>query len=142
MPQNQLTTFNKEKLTITVHTHRGELVIGKDDVEISFFSGGPGGQNVNKNQNGVRVIYKIPVEFLRPAQKTREIVTRCINQRKREQNIIVAFEQLAEKLGRYFYTPPARKRTRTPRSAKEKRLTSKKLLSQKKQGRQSLKHEL
>jgi ribosome-associated protein len=120
--------IDRENLKITVHLVEGkDLVIGKYDIEISYFSGGPGGQNVNKNMNGVRLIYRIPTEYIRGGQKTRELVTRSINQRKKEQNIAQAFEQLADKIRRYFYVQPQRKKTRTPKSAKEKRIHGKKM---------------
>jgi len=134
--------FDREKMTFTASLPEGELKISKEDLEISFFSGGPGGQNVNKNQNGVRLIYRIPEEFRRTAQKTRELVTRSMGQRSREQNLTQAFSQLAEKLRRYFYVRPERKSTRVPKKSKEKRLHDKKFRSQKKQSRQSPKHDL
>ncbi len=135
-------TFDRDSLTITAALPEGKLEIKKDDVEISFFSGGPGGQNVNKNQNGVRLIYQIPDEYRRSAQKTRELVTRSIGQRSREQNLAQAFSQLTDKLRRYFYVQPERKKTRIPKKSKEKRLHDKKLQSQKKQSRQNAKAEL
>jgi ribosome-associated protein len=126
--ENDFVEIDRENLKITVHLRGGkDLVIGKYDIEISYFSGGPGGQNVNKNMNGVRLIYRIPTGHLRGGQKTRELVTRSINQRKKEQNIAQAFEQLADKLRRYFYVQPQRKKTRTPKSAKEKRIHGKKM---------------
>jgi ribosome-associated protein len=135
--------IDRENLKITVHLGGGkDLVIGKYDIETSYFSGGPGGQNVNKNMNGVRLIYRIPAEYVRGGQKTRELVTRSINQRKKEQNVTLAFEQLADKIRRYFYVQPQRKKTRTPKSAKEKRMHGKKLKGRKKELRRSPKDEL
>jgi ribosome-associated protein len=126
--EKDLVEIDRENLKIIVHLGGGkDLVIGKYDIETSYFSGGPGGQNVNKNMNGVRLIYRIPNEYVRGGQKTRELVTRSINQRKKEQNVTLAFEQLADKIRRYFYVQPQRKKTRTPRSAKEKRMYGKKM---------------
>lgn len=133
--------FDREKLTIIVHLQSGNnLIIGKNDVEISYFSGGPGGQNVNKNMNGVRLIYRIPEEYRMNALKTREIVTRSISQRKREQNLDLAFEQLAHKVRRYFYVKPERRKTRVPKSATEKRLSGKKMHGRKKELRGAVKN--
>lgn len=137
-----LITFDRANLIITVNLSKGDLVIKKDDVQISYFSGGPGGQNVNRNMSGVRIIYHIPDEHRKPFAKTREIVTRSINQRKKEQNLIQAFGQLAQKLNRYFYVKPTRKKTKTPRRAKEKRLKGKKMKSLKKQSRQKVSGEV
>jgi ribosome-associated protein len=125
--------FDRDKLTITVHLEDGStLVVGKDDVKMTAFSGGPGGQNVNKNMNGVRLTYHIPEERRSNAKKTRELVTKSIRQRKREQNVTQAFEQLADKIRRYFEVKPERKETKTPKKEKEKRLKDKKMQSQKK----------
>lgn len=134
--------FDSDGLKITVHLDGGkDMVIGKNDVEISYFSGGPGGQNVNKNMNGVRLIYRIPEAYLRASQKTRELVTKSMGQRKKEQNVTQAFEQLADKIRRYFYIQPERKKTRTPRAAKEKRIHGKKLRGRTKGLRGAVKNE-
>ena len=134
--------FDSDSLKITVHLDDGkDLVIGKHNVEISYFSGGPGGQNVNKNMNGVRLIYQIPENLRMGTQKTRELVTRAMCQRKKEQNVTQAFEQLADKIRRYFYVQPERKKTRTPKSAKEKRIHGKKLRGRTKELRKTFKDE-
>ncbi len=131
--------LDKDKLLITVKLDDGGmLVIGKDDVDISSFSGGPGGQNVNRNMVGVRLIYRIPEDYLSAAKKTRELVTKSMSQRSHEQNMLQAFRQLADKVRRYFYVQPERKKTKTPKRAKEKRLSNKKMQSQKKQSRKKV----
>jgi len=120
--------YDRQTSQITVRLRGGrELRITPDQVSISFFSGGPGGQNVNKNQNGVRLIYNIPGDCLNSFQKTRQLVTRSINQRSREQNMREAYDQLAEKVKWYFYVPPKRTKTRIPRGSKENRLQNKKM---------------
>ena len=134
--------FDREKFTIVVHLQGGnDLIIGKNDVEISYFSGGPGGQNVNKNMNGVRLIYRIPEEFRMNVLKTQELVSRSISQRKREQNLALAFEQLAYKARRYFYVKPERKQTHIPKSVTEKRLSGKKMHGRKKELRDAVRGE-
>ena len=50
--QQSLVTSNRDKLTITVHLPGGDLIIEKKDISMSYFSGGPGGQNVNRNKIG------------------------------------------------------------------------------------------
>lgn len=120
--------YDREKQLVTIETDgKGILRISPEEVHISYFSGGPGGQNVNKNVNGVRLIYNIPEGYLNAFQKTRQLVTRSISQRSREQNMKIAFDQLAEKLSRYFYVPPKRRQTKIPKGSKVKRLQSKKL---------------
>lgn len=137
--ENNLVEFDRKSFIITVRPDgEGELVIKKDDVQISYFSGGPGGQNVNRNLKGVQLIYHIPDSHRRTAFRTQQLVTRVIGRRSLHHNIETAFEQLAKKLQSYFYVPPIRKATKTPKRAKEKRLQSKKIQSLKKESRQKI----
>lgn len=122
---------NKEAFSIT-----------PDDVSVSFFSGGPGGQNVNKNINGVQMIYHIPEERLNVFQKTRQLVSRSIGQRSRDQNMKQAFDQLAEKAKRYFYVFPERKETKIPERSKKKRLQNKKMRGKVKQDRKRVDYQI
>lgn len=131
--------FDDENRLITVRPgDKPELKVTPEDVVISYFSGGPGGQNVNKNMNGVRMIYCIPDEYLNAFQKTRQLVTRSMAQRSREQNMRQAFDQLAEKLRNYFYVLPERKPTKIPKGSKEKRLQGKKTRGKLKQDRKRI----
>ena len=141
--ENNLVTFNRDKLTITIRPEgKKDLVIDKNNVDISYFSGGPGGQNVNRNLKGVQLIFSIPSDYRREAQRTQQLVTRVMGKRSLHQNMQRAFEQLAHKISQYFYVPPRRKKTKTPKRAKEKRLKNKKMKSLKKQGRQKIKDDL
>ncbi|MBU0706503.1 hypothetical protein KJ657_02805 [Patescibacteria group bacterium] len=120
--------YDREKQQITVRlADKKELRITPADVLLSYFSGGPGGQHLNKTMNGVRLIYHIPYDYLNAFQKTRQLVSRSISQRSKEQNMRQAFDQLAEKVRRYFYMPQKRKKTKVPKGSKEKRLQSKKM---------------
>lgn len=131
--------YDREKKLVTIQTRiNGELKVGLSDLSVSYFSGGPGGQNVNRNLNGVRLIYYIPEKYLHKFQKTRQLVTRSISQRNREQNLRQAFDQLAEKLKRYFYVAPKRTKTKVPRGSKKKRLQSKKIRGKLKQDRKRI----
>ncbi|MFH1012725.1 MAG: peptide chain release factor-like protein [Candidatus Peregrinibacteria bacterium] len=124
-------TFDKDALTIIVRFEGAEdLKITRDTLEISYFSGGSGGQNVNRHLNGVRLIYRIPSSHRRASQKTRELIARSMAQRSQPQNLLLAFQQLAQKLHQYFYLPPARQATKIPKKSKEKRLGNKKHRSQ------------
>ncbi len=134
--QKNLVTFDREKLTIVVEMgDKQKLVIDKNSIQISYFSGGPGGQHTNRHMNGVRLIYVIPEEHKRTASKTKELISRSMNQRSQEQNLNQAFSQLAQKVQKYFYVPTRRKKTRVPKGSKARRLSSKKIQSQKKQFR-------
>lgn len=117
---------------------KGEIVITPKDVSVSYFSGGPGGQNVNRNVSGVRLIYRIPEERLNTFQKTRQLVSRSISQRSKDQNMRLAFDQLADKVRRYFYVLPERKKTKTPKRSKVERLQSKKIRGKLKQDRKKV----
>ena len=139
--ENDWFKIDREKQEIEVSLPNGEpLRVTKDDLDVSYYSGGPGGQNVNKNMNGVRLIYRIPESHLQSFRKTRELVSRSINQRSREQNLKDAFESLAQKLERYFYLPPERKETRVPKKSKEKRLKDKKSRASIKEGRKKVEY--
>lgn len=136
--QKDFVSYSKEKLEIQVDLgSKGQLKIGKPDIQISYFSGGPGGQHTNRHMNGVRVIYVIPKGFRRSSAKTKELITRSISQRSQDQNLHMAFIQLAHKLHRYFYVKPSRKKLKTPGWSKKKRLEDKKKQSLKKQSRKS-----
>lgn len=121
---------------ISILTTAGKILeIRLTDIEISYFSSGHGGQNVNRHMNGVRLIYYIPQESRLPFNKTRQLITRSISQRNREQNLRQAFDQMAEKIKWYFYIPTHRKTTKIPKLSKEKRLQSKARRGKLKQGR-------
>lgn len=76
----------------------------------TFRSGGPGGQNVNKTDSAVRLIY-------RPAN----IAVTCQQERSQYLNKLVCLRKLREKVARLNYRAPKRIPTRIPRSAKNKR---------------------
>lgn len=114
------------------------LVIHKKDLDISYFSGGPGGQNVNRNMNGVRLIYRIPRTHLLPFKRTKELIAKSIAQRSREQNFKQAFADLAQKMAEYFYVAPPRHKTKVPKASKRRRLEDKKKNSQLKSQRKKV----
>lgn len=128
---------HQEKIGIIL-PGRKPLIITKEDLDISFFSGGSGGQNLNRHMNGVRLIYRIPIDYQTPFKKTKELICRSITQRQREQNFNEAFKHLAEKVEAYFYVPPFRKETRVPRSSKAKRIEGKKMRGHLKSDRQKV----
>lgn len=111
------------------------LIITKEDLDVSFFSTGNGGQHANRHMNGVRLIYHLPVKYQLPFKKTKELMSRCIAQRNREANFAEALKDLSEKVKAYFYVAPHRTKTKTPRSSKMRRLDDKKRHSQLKKTR-------
>jgi ribosome-associated protein len=99
----------------------------EEDLEITHVRGsGPGGQNRNKRMTGVRVKH-LPTG----------LVVVATERRSQEQNRSAAFQRLEEKLEALFQRPKARVKTSVTRSAKRKRLNSKRLESQKKQFRRA-----
>jgi ribosome-associated protein len=115
-------------------------------------SGGPGGQNVNKVNSKVTLRFDIPnSQILNEEEKARlseklsnRISTEGVliitaqhsrSQLKNKEEAIAKFNQLMEKA---FARKKIRKRTKPSKSAVEKRLTNKKIQSEKKRMRQGL----
>lgn len=97
------------------------------ETEISFYkSSGPGGQKKNKTESAVRLHH--------PPSGVIVIAT---EQRSQVQNRLAAFRRLQRKLSTLNRVPKPRVKTRPPKAAKEKILTSKKKLAEKKQLRRS-----
>jgi ribosome-associated protein len=118
--------MEKEPVIEAFPPGKPSLTLRREDFEISYFSGGPGGQNVNKSMNGVQLVWHIPEAYLIPARKTRRLISRCMAERSQEQNFRAAFHQLAEKVRQYFYVPPHRRKTRVSKKEKQRRLEDKK----------------
>src|SRR6185437_15303985 len=77
----------------------------RDDVEITHVKGsGPGGQNRNKRQSGVRLVH-------RPTGLT----VWSTERRSQLQNLEAGMERLAEKVTRHFHRDPKRIKTRATR---------------------------
>ncbi|HEY4509848.1 MAG TPA: peptide chain release factor-like protein [Candidatus Paceibacterota bacterium] len=96
------------------------------DTEIEFFRGsGPGGQNRNKVESGVRLRH-IPSG----------IVVEAEDARSQGQNKKHAFERLKMRLEELNQPPKLRIPTKVPRAAKRARLQEKRVHSTRKQERQ------
>jgi ribosome-associated protein len=123
-----------------------------DESELIFSasrSGGPGGQNVNKVASKVTLTWDVEqssgltdeqratIRERLAARINQEGVLRVSSQQTRSQhgNREIAQEKFVELLRGAFREKPARKRTRMPKAAKERRLGAKKERSQLKRAR-------
>lgn len=101
------------------------MSINKRDLEISFFkASGAGGQHRNKTETAVRIRH-------RPSG----ITVTATEQRSRQANIDKALERLAARLAALHHKPRRRVPTKPGKAAKERRLSGKRLLSERKQQR-------
>jgi ribosome-associated protein len=128
----------------------GGVFIDERDLSFEYSrSGGPGGQNVNKVNTRVTVLFDVGAcASLNEEQKGRirrrletrisgAGVLRVSSQRHRTQaaNKAAAIERFAELLSEAMRRRPVRKKTRAPRAAAERRLEAKKRRSSTKEGR-------
>ena len=120
---------------------RDDIVISANALVFKFSrSAGPGGQNVNKLNTRVTLLFDVAgCESLTGAQKKRVLrhlatrankngVIRVVSQKHRTQkaNREATIERLGELLRAALKTKPVRKKTKVPRWARERRLEEKK----------------
>lgn len=99
-------------------------------------SGGPGGQNVNKRETKVRLVFDFLKTSFSPEEKNRLlrkyptgfVVVTCDTTRSQRQNTAMAFDELKQRLRDALFIPKLRKKTispcRTKRGKEKKRLKS------------------
>lgn len=89
------------------------------DCDLDYFiASGPGGQNRNKVETGVRLVH-------RPSG----VMVTATERRSQRANREAAFERMAAKLRELMYEPPARTPTRPTRASKERRAEDKRRAS-------------
>lgn len=141
MPQD-VTRFGLA-VTSTVSIPPGEL-----DARATK-SGGPGGQHVNTSSTRVELLWRLPQSrAITDEQRTRlklKLAARLDSEgnvrvvasdtRSQRQNRILAEERLADLVRRALAVPKKRRKTAPTRSSIERRLTDKRMRSQRKQER-------
>ena len=124
-----------------------ELSIDEDELRFEFArSSGPGGQNVNKVETKVRLLFDVQSSrSLNPDQRSRvedRLATRITKagvlhvssqrHRTREANRRATVERFVDLLAEALEEDEPRVRTRVPKAARKRRLESKRKKSQKK----------
>lgn len=114
-------------------------------------SGGPGGQHVNTSSTRIELLWNARGSRALTGEQRARVLEKLASRVDAQGNVRVvasayrsqarnrddALDRLATMIRRALVLPKARKTTRPSRAAKEKRLLSKKLLSEKKQKRRT-----
>ncbi|MBK8293893.1 MAG: aminoacyl-tRNA hydrolase [Solirubrobacterales bacterium] len=112
-------------------------------------SSGPGGQHANVTASRIEAVFDVTASLvLSPGQKARierkigsPVTAIAQDARSQARNRDLALERLEEKLGAALQVPKARRPTRPSRSARQKRLTGKKIRSETKRNRRPPSHD-
>lgn len=127
------------------------MIIPSSEYILEFArSGGPGGQNVNKVSSKAQLRFKVGASLvLSEDQKNRvreilknrltnndEILVVAEDERSQIQNRELVVTRFQELIAQALHVPKKRRATRPTRNSKERRLQTKKIISERKQSRQ------
>ncbi len=101
------------------------------EIDVSHFSKGHGGQNVNKSNKGVHLTFT-------PEDGGEKILSSCIDERSEIQNREKALRNLIEKIRDKYKLNTPRKESKIPGSQKRRRLEAKRRRSETKQLRERI----
>jgi ribosome-associated protein len=122
----------------------------KKEAELKFIrSPGPGGQNVNKTNSAAQLRWSLAntrcltenekqicyTKLINQLTKEDEIVLKCSEFRDQEQNAKAAFDRLSKIIQAALFVPKKRLKTKPTYSSKLRRLSAKKINSDKKKSR-------
>ena len=138
--------------TLAIQTRQGKLEIPTSELDFTTSrSSGPGGQNVNKVETRVTLIFDLDTTDRLTEEQQRLVrehlatritkagLLRVTAQKERSQaaNREIATERFVDLLEQALNPDPRRKPTKIPRRSKRKRLQAKKRRSEKKRLRQT-----
>ncbi len=130
-------------------TAEGALIPESELVFQASRSSGPGGQNVNKLNTRIVVLFNVPGSRSLSDEQKQQVLSRLATRvdkegvlhvasqkhRSQEANRRAAVERLQELVGEALKSRPVRKKTRVPAAARERRLQEKKQRSTRKRQR-------
>lgn len=126
------------------------LVVPESEISVEYSrSGGPGGQHVNKTETRVTLRFsvrdsptlpdaikqKLRLRIRARLTKEGELLVSVDAHRERQRNLTIAYERMQSILQTALVEQKKRRVTKPSRGAKERRLKSKRIASQKKEGR-------
>ncbi len=128
------------------------ITIDEDKFKFEYYrSSGPGGQNKNKVYTAVRLRFDLSasgldeyilnrIKILSPSRITTEgiLIIEAANHRTREANRKASIQKLTELIKKATIKPKKRKPTKVSKAAKEKRIKSKKIRGEIKEGRKKV----